>query len=436
MSLGKRLAMDENTLALSLIAGEARSLLSRLDRILPFALHMTMVGAARGPAEAERAIQAHLDRQMETTRELLEDFLEQLQRAVDPAAAQRRLAFLKLRYNQVLSHFDIYSDVLVQRSEHEHGVFIAGLDAVATDGLRIPGYGGVIPPVLCYLDRGHGAAIRRARTRLPGGGENPVALIRVPRERMVGSGVGSSLLHEVGHQAAALLDLVTPLKVILRMRAQDRADSPWSYFARWISEVIADFWSVLTLGASSTVGLIGVVSLPAPFVFRTGLEDPHPFPWMRVQISAAIGEALYPDPQWAALSAAWGRLYPLESQPPAQRELIEELLETMAEYVDLLARFRPPALDGQALADLAAPFRRPAALRRLPVAAGAEEQLETLSPTHALAAIGQARFEGRMTAARESALLRSLLTTWALRRAGYAPAPRPQEEIEMTGATL
>ena len=61
-----------------------------------------------------------------------------------------------------------------------------------------------------------GAAIRRARTRLPGGGENPVAIVRVPRERMVGTGIASSLVHEVGHQAAALLDLVNSLRPILK----------------------------------------------------------------------------------------------------------------------------------------------------------------------------------------------------------------------------
>jgi hypothetical protein len=52
--------------------------------------------------------------------------------------------------------------------------------------------------MVCYLDRGHGAAIRRARTRLPGGKSNPVAVIRVPRERMISHGIASSLIHEVG----------------------------------------------------------------------------------------------------------------------------------------------------------------------------------------------------------------------------------------------
>ncbi len=60
-------------------------------------------------------------------------------------------------------------------------------------------------------------AIRRARTRLPGGGDNPVAIIRLPRERMVGSGIASSLIHEVGHQGAALLDLVNSLRPLLQV---------------------------------------------------------------------------------------------------------------------------------------------------------------------------------------------------------------------------
>ena len=74
-----------------------------------------------------------------------------------------------------------FASALTQRSEHSTGV---------------------------CLDRSMGAAIRRARTRLPGGELNPVAIIRVPRERMVGTGIGSSLVHEVGHQGASLLDLV------------------------------------------------------------------------------------------------------------------------------------------------------------------------------------------------------------------------------------
>ena len=64
------------------------------------------------------------------------------------------------------------------------------------------------------------------------------------------------------------------------------------------------------VGVISTLGLIGVVSLPRPFVFRVDLDDPHPTPWLRVKLSAAIGNKLYPHPQWARIAALWRSLSP------------------------------------------------------------------------------------------------------------------------------
>ena len=138
-----------------------------------------------------------------------------------------------------------------QRSEHEHGTWLGGLDVLAADALALPGYYDA-PPVICYLDRGAGAAIRRARTRLPGGGKNPVGIIRVPRERMIGSGIASSLVHEVGHQAAALLDLVDSLRPELQARQQQGGTEQvaWQLSERWIAEIVADYWAVARVGVT------------------------------------------------------------------------------------------------------------------------------------------------------------------------------------------
>src|SRR5581483_9018527 len=215
--------------------------------------------------------------------------------------AQRRFTLLRLRFNVILSHFDIFSEALSQRSEADNGVWLAGLDVVARDALEVPG---VIdpPPIICYLARRPGAAIRRARTRLPGGESNPVAIIRVPRERMIGTGIASSLVHEVGHQGAALLDLVASLRDDLSHPPHPidggsvdaalgappvTAAWAWSVWRKWISEIVADFWSVARVGFTATSGLIGVVSLPAAFVFRIDPDDPHPSPYLRVKLSAA-----------------------------------------------------------------------------------------------------------------------------------------------------
>ena len=47
-----------------------------------------------------------------------------------------------------------------------------------------------------------------------------------------------------------------------------------------------------------------VVSLPAPFLFRVGLDEPHPTPWLRVKISLAMGRATR-----AMLVAMWVAYY-------------------------------------------------------------------------------------------------------------------------------
>jgi hypothetical protein len=87
---------------------------------------------------------------------------------------------------------------------------------------------------------------------------------------MVGAGIASSLVHEVGHQAAALLGLVDSLREVLKQEWHLNGggqDSPWRYWERCVTEVVADFWSVARLALASTLGLMSVVSLPAPSSF-------------------------------------------------------------------------------------------------------------------------------------------------------------------------
>jgi hypothetical protein len=406
-----------------LLEQEGRALLTRLARVRPFALHEPTVPAAGASTAAQSAIEHYLaDGRRELRRRVL-GFLSWLRgpgQAATPEQAQRRFTFLRLRFNVVLSHFDVFADVLTQRSEHETGVWLAGLDVVAGDALRLDGGYFDAPPVICYLDRGHGAAIRRARTRLPGGGESPVAIVRVPRERMVGSGIASSLVHEVGHQGAALLDLVNALRPVLRARAEaaGRLRDAWRLWERWISEIVADFWSVGRVGVASTAGLMGVVSLPRAFVFRVNLDDPHPMPWMRVLLSAAMGQALYPDAQWGRLARAWRQYYPLEGDLAAeQRRLIGLLEETTPAFVHLLVSFRPPRMRGDSLGDAMRPHDlRPERLRALWRSSGGSfQRLRSAAPSLAFAVLGQARADGTLSPERESRLLGDLLKFWALR---------------------
>jgi hypothetical protein len=408
--------------AAQMLAREARALLTRLDRLRPFALLEPMVPAAGLFPNAQSAIERSLFDGRRELRGLAEWFLTWLSgpgRHSTAAQAQRRFAVLKLRFQAVLNEFDMFSDAITQRSEHDNGTWLSGLDVVAADALALPGGYYQLPPIICYLDRGPGAAIRRARTRLPGGYRNPVAIIRVPRERMVGSAVAGSLIHEVGHQAAALLDLVPSLRTVLHglQRGSSGDRDLWAVWERWISEIVADFWSVARVGIGSTLGLIGVVSLPRPFVFRYDLDDPHPTPWLRVKLSAAMGQALYPDPQWPRLAAVWEELYPATGLDAARLTTLRRLEGHIPALVALLVNHRPARLRGRSLPEVTQTARRtPRRLAALFSAWSADPaQMYRADPTIVLAVLGKACADQRLSPEDEAILVGRLLTFWAMK---------------------
>jgi hypothetical protein len=382
-----------------------------------------MLPAAALPPLAQTAIENHLATGRRELRRRIGDFLRWMDsaqgRQASPADIQKKYTLLRLRFNDVLSQFDLFADVLTQRSESENGVWLAGLDIVAADALALPGSYFEAPPVICYLERGPGAAIRRARTRLPGGSENPVGIIKVPRERMVGSGIGSSLIHEVGHQGAALLELVESLRPVLYRKQQQsgNGDMTWRLWERWISEIVADFWSVAKIGIGSTTGLMAVVSLPRAFVFRLNEDDPHPVPWIRVKLSAAFGKRLYPHPQWDKLAGIWESYYPLDELDEKLRGVLVKLQESIPDFVELLINHRPKTLRGKSLLEVMPLVeRQPARLaayfelwRRSP------RKMRGAAPSLVFAVLGQARVNGRLSPEDESKMLAYLLTYWALR---------------------
>lgn len=408
--------------ASSFLAREAHALLQRLERVRPFSLEIPSVLAAAVSPAAQTAIETHMIKRREELRRSVREYLRWLHEpeahAATPAAVQSRFTFLRLRFHAVLSQLDIFANALVQRTEHENGVRLSGLDMAAADALRIAGARFEPPPVICYLDRGHGAAIRRARTRLPGGGQNPVAIIRIPRERMIGSGIASSLVHEVGHQAAALLDLLESLRPLLHALQQKGGpeQAAWRFWERCLSEVVADFWAVAKVGVSATLGLIGVVSLPRAFVFRISPNDPHPFPWIRVRLSAAMGRALYPDPQWERLEKLWDSFYPLADLDQARLRIIDGLLKTVPAFVALLAEHRPRALAGRSLSEaLEVEQLQPSRLRHLfHLWSTSPGEIRKASPCLVFAVIGQANADEAISPEDESRLLTKLLTYWAL----------------------
>lgn len=409
--------MNQSGLALRIVSQEVAGLIGRVESVRPFSLHETMVPAAVPRPHTLRDIDEYLLKGRAELLRLARQFLAWLatehaeRTSIDDV--QQRYVFLRLRANVALTQLDLFADAVSQRSESETGVFLAGLDVLARDALEVAGAPYMVPRLLCYLDRGLGAAIRRARTRLPGGGNNPVAIIRIPRERMVGLGIASSLVHEVGHQGAALLDLVPTLRRSIQAKAKDpHPDNPWRHWWRWLSEIVADLWSVSRLGIASTLGLMNVVSLPRAFVFRTNVSDPHPTPWVRVLLSAEIGRQLYPNPLWQRVQTVWREVYPTNKGGSGVDE-VYRLAEHVSELVNhllwcpirgalTLGRFlRDPELSPDRLEGLAERWFRH------------RDTLDDLRPCHAFALAGYCQLTRGRTPIAEMPLLSSLLTHWA-----------------------
>jgi hypothetical protein len=414
--------MDVTRLSSTLLEMEARGLLARLNQLRPLALHETMVPAAALPPRASLDIERFLHAGRVLLRRQVGEYLAWLRgpgRLAPPAEQQQRFVRIRMRFNAILSQLDMFTEVVTQRSETRTGPWLSGLDVLADDALRFTPLITAPPPLVCYLARGPGAAIRRARTRMPGGDLSPAAIIRIPRERMVGHGIASSLVHEVGHQGAALLGLVESLRQDLGARRPNdaRQQAVWRSWQNWISEIVADLWSVATLGISSTLGLLAVVSLPRFFVFRPSGDDPHPVPYVRVLLSCAIGEALYPHPQWARMRAAWKHLNPVAGLPPERQQEFAELEAGIPTFVAALLGHRSPALGRRSLREaFPTEARTPGTLLDLHARwRGDMAVMARQRPSLVFAVVGQARAAGLVTPEDESQLISALLRAWALR---------------------
>jgi hypothetical protein len=178
------------------------------------------------------------------------------------------------------------------------------------------------------------------------------------------------------------------------------------------------------VGIASTMGLMGVVSLPRVFVFRLNADDPHPMPWIRVKLSAALGQALYPQSAWGQLAQLWESYYPPARMREAQRRLLWMLEKTIPDLVSLLVNHRPDALQGRSMAEaLDLSNRQPARLRALLHRwRRSPREMYEAPPTIAFAVIGQGRVDGSITPEEESVVVGKLLNHWALQSTLQAAA--------------
>ncbi len=390
----------------------------KLAGLRPLSVTMTMVPAAVTPPSVLQGIDSLIARQKEQLSQRLQQFKRRLTDR-DAEKNQRYYSFLRLRFNAILVQYDIFADVLTQRGEHGYGIWLAGLDWLARDALHPRLSLPKAPHMLTYLERGLGAAIRRKDTKLPGGVMNPVALIRIPRSRLLDSSIACSLVHEVGHQAVAILGLVHSLKTaidrVLSHTGKAKV-SAWRYFRLCISEIIADCWAISRLGITAVNGLVGVLSLPPAFIYRLKPGDPHPFPWIRVLLACAVGQYLFPHDQWQKLERLWHSYYPAEKLSTETRLLCRQVLTTTPEFLEMLFNHPVSQMGNKRFIDL---FNRnnlqiDSLQHKWRHWSSDQQALSKRSPIELLAVIGQARWENRISPEKETSLITSLMEPWAM----------------------
>lgn len=161
------------------------------------------------------------------------------------------------------------------------------------------------------------------------------------------------------------------------------------------------------------------MSLPAVFVFRIELQDPHPTPWIRVKLSCALGHALYPHPQWEALSNLWQMLYPIDGLDEKHKAVLTAIERSIPEFVELLVNFRPQSLRGKSLKEvMPLAERHPSRLGAYYKDwIGSPAKVRSAPQSLVFATIGQARADGNISPEAESKLLADLLSFWAMHSA-------------------
>ncbi len=394
---------------------EAQSLLVRLKNVKPFALIMPMVNAARVSLEAETEMQSTIDNGVRALNKSIRNFcLIITQNNLEAHQMQKMLSDLKIRFNDIMDQVDIFADVVSQRGDFKTGALIAGMDRLAFIGLKAKEHY-TKTPIICFLERGMGAAIRRAKTPLPGGASNPVAIIQIPREKIPGFGIASSVLHEVGHQAAISYDFNDKTVELFHRLATETKDNTWALFATWANEILSDFWSVLKTGIGSTLGLMGVFCLPSHYIFRLTPKDPHPMPYLRVKISCAVGNRIYPHKQWNELMLTWEKTYPLSLTSNENRALIKQIETKIPDMIEHLVSIKHTRLGNKTLMDLKNNENAPENLRAMFRDFKSDKiNLFNISPVTFFAVIGQAKYDKTISPLQEGEIINNALKKWSL----------------------
>lgn len=286
--------------------------------------------------------------------------------AVSPAelsTVRRQLLSFRHRYTRVEMTLVFFADAINTRTNPKMSGYLKACDILAyrSMAMLLDQLGKPTPSALSYFDKGIGASVLRANVRLwDGTGVNPVAAIKITHQNLLRN---TALIHEAGHQAAAVVGWNEELAARLAAGLTGAPTGVAGEWASWASEIAADAFAFVHTGYAALAALHDVVAAEEAAVFRHTPGDPHPISYIRVLLGVEMCRQFYGDGPWDELEQAWEALYSLRKAPGDTRALLEGSIGLLPDIVRITLREPMRAFDGRPLAAMINPDRvRPEAL--------------------------------------------------------------------------
>jgi hypothetical protein len=295
--------------------------------------------------------------------DLLQAALAAAASPADMMTLRSQLLVFRDRYGRVETTLMFFADAINTRTNPKISGYLKACDILAyrSMALVLDQLGKPVPSALTYLQKGMGAAVLRANLRLwDGTGVNPVAAIAITHQNLLRN---TALIHEAGHQAAAVVGWNEELASMLATGLTGAPTGVAQEWAGWASEIGADGFAFVHTGYASVAALHDVLAGDDAMVLRHTPGDPHPISYIRVLLGMEMCRQFYGGGPWEDLAAAWTELYSLQRAQGATRTLLQASLPLLPRIVQITLREPMRAFGGRALAALVSPERvKPEAL--------------------------------------------------------------------------
>jgi hypothetical protein len=273
-----------------------------------------------------------------------------------------RLEILRNSYLWSERTFGLYIDLLHTKGLAGNvGKILKGYERLAEFTLRLflSPLGYEIPTVVVYLEQiGDGAAILRHDISLFDSHRNPCAIIKLPQSSLAIP--RSSLLHEVGHQLATIvnhkgknLNREGADLIYNTVRAAGGSSALANYFRYCHSEIIADQFAVQLTNWLAAITLYNIYSGSSGSslggtarMFQIYPRDPHLMGFLRIRCAVESTRQILRRGPWDQLEKAIDILYPINSAPEHSLRVIRESLPLLPAICKSLSRSKLACFGG------------------------------------------------------------------------------------------